>query len=456
MRIIGALSANYLQKHMDKLIKYGLWLLVFLLPWQTRWIYQEAYLKDEIFEYGRLSLYGTEIILIAVLCLGLFSYVSKRGRGQLVNDFKAELKSFWLLLVLLAVWSAVAIGWSADKQLAWYAWLKLVEGIGLFWLINKFQISNFKFQISNILIASGLGQSILGIYQFLTQSTFAFKWLGLALNKTEELGTSVVEFADERWLRAYGSLPHPNIFGGFLAVCLVLVILNLWQLNRRLALERPVAKKHYYLNLFYWLALILIGFGLIISFSRSAWLGFGVVFIFLFFRSLFKKLKTERIVNLKAAAAFIMLAVMFLASFPPALITTRFKGQTRLERLSLIERQAALEQSRDILMTSWQLGAGPGNYLIELRRLQPDLYWWQFQPVHNVYLMVLAELGIIGLALFVLIIVFVLKNRSGYCSLLFVLLLIALFDHYLWTLYFGAMLWWLVLAFSYKSERPED
>ena len=146
LRIIGALSANYLQKHMDKLIKYGLWLLVFLLPWQTRWIYQEAYLKDEIFEYGRLSLYGTEIILIAVLCLGLFSYVSKRGRGQLVNDFKAELKSFWLLLVLLAVWSAVAIGWSADKQLAWYAWLKLVEGIGLFWLINKFQISNFKFQ----------------------------------------------------------------------------------------------------------------------------------------------------------------------------------------------------------------------------------------------------------------------------------------------------------------------
>jgi O-antigen ligase len=445
-------------KLLDKLIKYGLWLLVFLLPWQTRWIYQEAYFKNEVFEYGRLSLYGTEIILIAVLCLGLFSHISKRrgNQQQFINDFKAELKSFWLPVFLLAVWSAMAISWSPDKQLAWYVWLKLAEGIGLFWLINKFPISNFKFQISNILIASGLIQAILGIYQFLTQSTFAFKWLGLALNKTEGLGTSVVEFGDERWLRAYGSLPHPNIFGGFLAVCLILVILNLWRLNRQLADQESVAKKYYYLNLFYWLSLILIGFGLIISFSRSAWLGSGLVFIFLFLWPFFKKARVERIVNLKVATAFIMLAVMFLVSFPSELITTRFKGQTRLERLSLIERQASLEQSQEILRTNWYKGVGPGNYLIKLQQFQPDLHWWQFQPVHNIYLIVLAELGIVGLVLFVLIIIFILRKRSEYWPLLFVLLLIALFDHYLWTLYFGTMLWWLVLAFSYKTERLED
>jgi len=46
-------------KTINKTIEYGLYLLVFLLPIQTRWI-----IKLGESEYGTVSLYGTDVLLI--------------------------------------------------------------------------------------------------------------------------------------------------------------------------------------------------------------------------------------------------------------------------------------------------------------------------------------------------------------------------------------------------------
>jgi len=51
-------------KKVTKITEYGLYLLAFLLPWQTRWI-----IKAGEMEYATYSLYGTDIILLAVLLL---------------------------------------------------------------------------------------------------------------------------------------------------------------------------------------------------------------------------------------------------------------------------------------------------------------------------------------------------------------------------------------------------
>src|SRR3989344_9423215 len=52
-------------------INYLLLLFLFLLPWQTRWIYQPAMLNGGFWEYGTQSFYGTEILLWLIVILFL-------------------------------------------------------------------------------------------------------------------------------------------------------------------------------------------------------------------------------------------------------------------------------------------------------------------------------------------------------------------------------------------------
>ncbi len=55
----------------------------------------------------------------------------------------------------------------------------------------------------------------------------ANKYFGLAQQNPGNLGVSVLEIDGYRILRSYGSLPHPNILGGFLFVSIIVGI-YLW------------------------------------------------------------------------------------------------------------------------------------------------------------------------------------------------------------------------------------
>ena len=58
-------------KTLKKLVEYGFYLFIFLLPWQTRLIWRDATLNGFTYEYGRASLYGTQILLWVLLLLGV-------------------------------------------------------------------------------------------------------------------------------------------------------------------------------------------------------------------------------------------------------------------------------------------------------------------------------------------------------------------------------------------------
>ena len=65
----GAGMAIMNMKKIRKIIEYGLYLLVFLLPWQTRWIIKAGMINGGYSEYGTISLYGTDILLIILLMI---------------------------------------------------------------------------------------------------------------------------------------------------------------------------------------------------------------------------------------------------------------------------------------------------------------------------------------------------------------------------------------------------
>ena len=118
------------------------------------------------------------------------------------------------------------------------------------------------------LVGAAVLQGMIAIAQFGLQWTPAFKWLGLASQSAWELGPGIVETLGGRWLRSYGSLPHPNILGGFLCAGLLGVIYLLSIIRK---------KGRWWL----WLSLVLVAQGLVLSFSRSAWLGlvFGAMLL---------------------------------------------------------------------------------------------------------------------------------------------------------------------------------
>jgi LPXTG-motif cell wall-anchored protein len=87
---------------------------------------------------------------------------------------------------------------------------------------------------------------------------------------------------------------------------------------------------------------------------------------------------------------------------------------------------------------------------------------WQWQPIHNIYLLIGSEIGILGLIVFLILVAWILinlakgliKNTNSknnnlllIAGLMFLSLLgFGFFDHFLWTLQPGRLMFWLVLG----------
>lgn len=92
-------------------------------------------------------------------------------------------------------------------------------------------------------------------------------------------------------------------------------------------------------------------------------------------------------------------------------------------------------------------GLGMNTYLTFQKDLNRPVY--NIQPIHNIFMLSLAELGIIGVLLLFNIIAMVFKAANKVdimsTSLILGLAVIGMFDHYLWTSWVGV----LMLAFAF-------
>jgi O-antigen ligase len=79
---------------------------------------------------------------------------------------------------------------------------------------------------------------------------------------------------------------------------------------------------------------------------------------------------------------------------------------------------------------------------------------WEIQPVHNLYLLVLAEIGVVGLTFLLFTVLVYLKrfreisgnwNKTGLYAI-YGFLALGLFDHYFWTTPQGIIIFWLAIA----------
>ncbi len=453
MNILG------LKNKLSIMIEYSLYLFIFILPWQTRLIIKEGEINGGYFEYGTYSLYASDILLLFLFFLSAI-YVFKKRKGW--QDFyqknNIKIKKYWYALAFLDLFAFISIFVASNHYLAFYKYICLLSGIGLFVIIIYFPYKKSKAIVSFSL--SLLLQGIIALVQFFMQISPANKYLGMANHDPINLGVSVVEGMGnlgyiERWLRSYGSLDHPNILGGFLTMGLLIVLINLLIKSKKTSLNHldNFRRKIFKMNILFYPVIFFTVIGIFFSFSRTAWLA---MFIFLSLFILITIFKKDKLIQKYFLPIFLYSGIIiFLISIPFGnLIEARLKGQGRLEYISKVERINSAYLAKDILKDHYLFGTGIANYTLSLKNdYVKDEKSYYYQPTHNTFLLIWSEIGIFGLIAFLLFLMFLFfeeSNKESFIyriTLFFTFVVFLFFDHWWWSLHFGILYFFLICGF---------
>ncbi|MDG1949413.1 MAG: O-antigen ligase family protein [bacterium] len=395
---------------------------IFLLPWQTQAIFGNAVIEGQASVFGVFGLYVVEALIATVF---LF-----RARQQIATS---EVRKTWQALYYFLGFVFFSLGLTGIALVGWFYAIHVVSAAFLFFLLTDSR-TNLK-KVAVLFVCGLCIPVILGWIQVLTGGATASTFLGVAAKEAATLGVSVIETGSGRLLRAHGTFPHPNIFGGWLAMGLILIA---W-------LVRFVESR-------WQLVLLLGGAGvlastLVVTFSRSAWLGLlGAFLILLVGMWIQKKKPRKRLVALGVVGLVCVFATVL--SYHDQVLA-RFTPSLPLETISLEERASQYEQFGDVFVERPLFGVGPNAYTFVLAQQDPGQDVWAYQPVHNVFLLLLAELGVMGFGAFLYLVFSTnpfahasLKKVGGVFALALgaVFFMVGLFDHYLWTLWPGLAL----------------
>lgn len=412
-------------------------IFLLLLPFQTRYIFSPGIINDTSWEYGTLSIYISDIALaILTFFWILYSQQSSFPKKPLSN-MSLTIAALWLITFSSLVWSK-------NHNLAAFGIVQLTKAALVFFIFRSLSLS--KTFLAWLIVISGVIQSTFALLQFIIQRVFASTLLGISEQLPPTLGVSVIETNAGRFLRAYGTLPHPNILGGFLVVCIFFAGFLALTTNPRPRLIATTAS-------------IFITFALLLTFSRSALLGLVVGLIFCAILTTLHQRALAWSWLATIAATLIISALIFLP-----LLLPRLTANTRLEQLSTTTRVESIQQAVTVLNehTTWFTGVGIYNYTQAVYNMIDDQKpgWW-YQPVHNTPLLVLTEIGVIGSILFLILFLFFIPKtfrwiltpphaQSSFTpflmSAILSLFINSLFDHFLWTL--PSMLLSLFFLFS--------
>ncbi len=388
-------------------------------------------------DYLSPTLYLTDVVwIIAFLKRFKYKKIRKRSFANAQDDFglritKSKKDSIVMLSLLFFFNVILANRW----QVAVYGWFRLAQ---IWWWAEYF--SKDKKEVIRFLgwvIPWWIGvETFLALGQVVSGGSLRgiFYWLGERKFDYMSLGIARISWFGDQYVRAYGTFSHPNSLAGFLLVGLVMwnnqKVTNNEDKNRRsfaplrMTLMGKVKK---------WLVIWIGILGVILTGSRLVW---GVGMLILFFR-----LKIKLGWKLIGLGIGLMCLSFLLANFEIA-------GGWSVNSLDL--RWKLLKSGWSMWRQNWLLGLGLNNFLVNL----PDFmkgYWW-LQPVHNIFVLLLAETGLVGL---VLIGVFLAKRVDfrKYGWVWVVIILTGMFDHYWLTLPQNMGLLGLMIGLSLKSKE---
>ena len=209
------------------------------------------------------------------------------------------------------------------------------------------------------------------------------------------------------------------------------------------------------------IAIYLVLLGLVLTFSRSGWIVAFLLTSLVVIYNLISRQYRRSALNLLAilvASGLLLMIILGWAILP----RINFSATEPSVSYRLLYNQLGLD-----LISKHPFGIGIGNQV--LYAVDQELYQglgliklWQWQPIHNIYLLISSEIGIIGLIIFLFLVgVLIAKNlalsdlRSMTAMVILgSLLLFGLVDHFPWDLQGGRLMLWLSLGIIMGIKRP--
>lgn len=362
------------------------------------------------FIWGRpIDYLAPTVFLTDLLVMGLI-----RPMRLIRKMRQMEGKGKWALGWFLGL-SAVWIWRGENFWLLGYSWLRVLEVVFLAWYIWRQGLKILGLKRMVELISWGLvWQFFLALGQFWRQEDLGLWILG---ERDFSLGTPGIAqgvWEGRVFLRAYGTMPHPNVLAG---LGVLVLVWNLEVKGRFWRFFSGVAAGTVFL-----------------SFSR---VGVGIMGIMGLMRlmRLMGLMGVTRIMRLMGIVGLGGTVGVFLVK------SWGSAGQSFGERWELARA------SWEIIKSSSLTGAGLGNFLPSLGRLGTTRI---LQPVHNIYLLGLTEIGLMGLMGLMRLMRLMSPIKWG----LGVILIWGLFDHFWLTTQQGRLLLALVLGMGLKGCHP--
>ncbi len=404
---------------MESLRNWSWRLAILALPWQTRYILFSLPTPEAGYqtEWGIYAIYASWILIIIAWVFSL-----SRTAPRVVVP-----KSVWLILALLVL--PIVLTHTT------YSLQFLAQLIALVLLVDALRRNHVsRADASAWFLLSLVPHILLAVTQFDTQSISANKWLGISAQNPIESGVSVI--GDSRVLRAYAGFSHPNIAGMWFALGLGA---SLWLLRRSEIRWQIILA---------WLMCAALPIGIVLTFSRSAWLTTFVIV------ALFLAKILRRPIDVYALRSIILVILCTLIGIIPVLplVMSRANTVPSIENQSLEERSATWKNIWPVIGQSPIIGHGLGSSakIMSINGLGN-------QPPHALPLVVLLEVGLMGLC--VLGITLLLLWRAGDTitrCLLIALSIPALTDHYLWSLWSGQILATFCMIWFFLIRRSID
>jgi O-antigen ligase len=448
-------------KILERIRTLFFYLLILLLPTQLGLHFwpQWATVLGRRIDYLSPTLYVTDVLIGCIL----LSWIIEKVYGDWYLVFRTKKKFVFPQIlntktVILSIFVITNILVAISRPVALYSWIKFFE----FFLLGAYIVKT-KPRFERIVLFLSLSvvySSIIAIAQFLLQHSVGgvFWWLGERTFSAATPGIAQIPLCLP-WsagcpllLRAYATFSHPNVLGGYIATILPLVIIQ--YTNKR---TRPLrlsassggqVNKSLRIQKYLYLGTVVAGFiAIVLTFSRSAWavgaLGIGITYWVL-------RKKQHMLPPIIHASYPLILAFLCIA-FVASLVIPQFLGDSE----SIVVRQQLNTSALFMIQRSPLIGVGLGNFLVKLPETLPSRMIYFLQPVHNIYLLIVSEIGLIGCGVFGWLLFLTIKNHGERIknqgrklfiqkiiirNSLFMILLIGFIDHYPLTLQQGQML----------------
>jgi len=354
----------------------------------------------------RVDYLSPVLYFLDLLWLGWFGLRTLNGK-------KIEVKfTFSLFLFLLFV--VINILMAQNQILSIYKWFRIGQLV-LTLIYFRFEREKIEKYLVKIIPIWVILESLLGLVQVLIGSSVNgwMYFLGERRFAYATLGVAQISIMGQGMVRAYGTFSHPNSLAGFL-----LVVLIFW-----------FSKKKEVNRIFWWVTAWFSVMGVVISGSRIVWLLTLLMFLFMTYRQSRNKKKVLGL-GIILVGIFLVLAAMISVNYRSSDFLGGWDKESLNKRISL---------NMSAIRMIWEkplFGVGLGNFVAKLPEVQKnDSYFW-LQPVHNIGLLAISEVGLLGL-------IWVFLGLSGLIrtkitlnqKLIWVaILLTGMFDHYWLTL----------------------